>query len=239
MKLSEELQPVLLKLATVQRSLDFGAGEKEVPEQVELDKAEAAHKRLLDASAAAQMAVDDMENEILRIQADERKLRKREREDKKQLGAETDPARRKDLEYDRYAAKSRIADLMSELAEAHNQIHALRQNRDVYGAKIDDSTRKIEALRRAADAANEAAANVADPAEEIEALRAQLPADVLAEYDTQREENEVGAAAFKFGKSCGGCFIVLPPADRSAIANAPADELPQCTDCGSYLIRGV
>jgi len=235
-KLSQELQPVLLELANLERSQGIG-GEKELPEKVEYDKAQQEHKRLLDASGSAQMAVDDMENEILRIQADERKLRQRERDDKRQLGAAVDPETRKDLEHDLYAAKSRIADLMSELQEAHNEVHALRSNLDVHGARVSDSERKLEMLRRAADAAQEAADNQTDPAVRIADLREQLPSDVLEEYDAQRQENGVGAAQFKANRACGGCFIVLPPADKNAVRNAPADELPQCSDCGSYLVR--
>lgn len=235
MKLSQDLQSILLELATLERSQAHG-GTPTIPEQEEYAKAQAAHARLLDASGSAQLAVDDMEMEILRIQADERKLRQRERDDKAQLGAATDPETRKDLEHDLYAAKSRIADLMSELQEAHNEIHALRANLDVHGAKVSDSERKLEVLKRAAEAAQEAAANRPDPQVRIGELREQLPADIVAEYETVREENGVGAAAFT-GRGCGGCFIVLPPAEQNAVRNAAADEVPQCSDCGSYLVR--
>lgn len=235
MKLSQDLQSILLELATLERSQAHG-GTPTIPEQEEYEKAQAAHARLVDASGSAQLAVDDMEMEILRIQADERKLRQRERDDKAQLGAATDPETRKDLEHDLYAAKSRIADLMSELQEAHNEIHALRANLDVHGAKVSDSERKLEVLKRAAEAAQEAAANRPDPQVRIGELREQLPADIVAEYETVREENGVGAAAFT-GRGCGGCFIVLPPAEQNAVRNAAADEVPQCSDCGSYLVR--
>ena len=235
MKLPQDLQNILLELATLERSQAHG-GTPTIPEQEEYEKAQAAHARLVDASGSAQLAVDDMEMEILRIQADERKLRQRERDDKAQLGAATDPETRKDLEHDLYAAKSRIADLVSELQEAHNEIHALRANLDVHGAKVSDSERKLEVLKRAAEAAQEAAANRPDPQVRIGELREQLPADVLEEYETVREENGVGAAAFT-GRACGGCFIVLPPAEQNAVRNAAADELPQCSDCGSYLVR--
>lgn len=235
MKLPQDLQTILLELATLERSQALG-GATTIPEQEEYEKAQAAHARLVDASGSAQLAVDDMELEILRIQADERKLRQRERDDKAQLGAATDPETRKDLEHDLYAAKSRIADLMSELQEAHNEIHALRANLDVHGAKVSDSERKLEVLKRAAEAAQEAAANRPDPQVRIGELREQLPADVLEEYEAVREENGVGAAAFT-GRGCGGCFIVLPPAEQNAVRNAAADEVPQCSDCGSYLVR--
>ncbi|MFH0412921.1 zinc ribbon domain-containing protein [Corynebacterium sp. L4756] len=239
MKLEAEKQQTLLQLSRVLRLNAVGAQAPELEEKVELDKAEAEHKRALDAAAAAQMAVDDVENDILRIQADERKLRKRERDDKAQLSAATDPEQRRELEHDRYAAKSRIADLMSELQEAHNEIHALRNNRDVHGARVDETAKKVETARRAFEAAD-AAAPVEEERDidaEISKLRDQLDEATLAEFERQREENGIGAEAFKSGKTCGSCSMVLPPAERAAIMNAPKDEMPQCSDCGSYLIR--
>lgn len=237
MELSAQLQPVLLELSTALRALAYGPTGKQLPEKEEFDKAEKKHTAALNAAASAQMAVDDVENEILRIQSDERKLRQRERDDMAQLAAETDPERRKDLEHDRYAAKSRIADLMSELQEAHNEIHALRNNVEVHGARVDEAARELETARRALEAAEEAAALETPREERVKQLREQLPDDVLAEFDQQRAVNGVGVAEFKGNKSCGGCFIVLPPAEQAAIRNAPADQLPQCSDCGSYLVR--
>ncbi|NME88359.1 zinc ribbon domain-containing protein [Corynebacterium stationis] len=239
MKLEPKKQQVLLELSRTMRLNAVGAQAPELAEKADLEKAETEHKRALDAAAAAQMAVDDVENDILRIQSDERKLRKRERDDKAQLSAATDPDVRRELEHDRYAAKSRIADLMSELQEAHNEIHALRNNRDVHGARVDEAARKVETARRAFEAAQEAvpAGPERDIDREIAELRAQLDDDVLAEFERQRLENGVGVEAFKAEKTCGSCSMVLPPAERAAILNAPKNEMPQCSDCGSYLVR--
>lgn len=237
MKLDPTQQAVLLELANTERSLEVVGGKAFVtPEQQEYDRLLKEQQRMQNASAAAQMAVDDMEAEILRIQEDERKLRQRERADKAALAAETDPDRRRDLEHDRYSAKSRIADLMSELAESHNQIHALRNNRDNHGAKTDEIARQVEAAQRAAEAANAAVAAIKDPQVHIAELREQLPADVLAEYDAQKNDSDVGAADFN-GRTCGGCYIVLSGLDQQRINRAPADELPKCPECGTYLIR--
>lgn len=94
------------------------------------------------ALAAAQRAVDGMEEEILRIQSDERELRAEERRIRTQLRkaegtGDHEAAGR--LAGERYEVKSRIADLMSELAEAHNEIHALRQNRDLRAAEAQEA----------------------------------------------------------------------------------------------------
>lgn len=220
MHLSKDLQPVLLQLAQA----DAASSQPRVrAEEQELQKLIDERRRLTDASAAAQLAVDDMELEILRIQEDERKLKKRELDDKRQLSAETDPERRRDLEHDRYAAKSRIADLLSELKEAHNEIAALRNNRDVHAARADEANRKVEAAQRAVDALPEETVDTG-------ALREQLPADVLRAYD------DIGAAKFN-GRACGGCFIQLPPAERAEVMGEPDDELPTCPDCGTLLVR--
>ena len=221
MHLSKDLQPVLLQFAQA----DAASSQPRVrPEEQELHKLIDERKRLTDASAAAQLAVDDMELEILRIQEDERKLKKRELDDKRQLSAETDPERRKDLEHDRYAAKSRIADLLSELKEAHNEIAALRNNRDVHAARVDEANRKVEAAQRAVDSLPE------EDDVDVDALRAKLPADVLSGYD------DIGAAKFN-GRACGGCFIQLPPAERAEVLGEPEDELPTCPNCGTLLVR--
>ncbi|QPK78560.1 hypothetical protein G7Y31_08335 [Corynebacterium lizhenjunii] len=235
MKLDPHLHPVLLELATLERSQGVEVA-AELPETIAAREAEAKVLRLRNAAGSAQMAVDDMENEILRIQADERKLRQRERDDKAQLGAEVDPERRKDLEHDLYAAKSRIADLMSELQEAHNEIHALRNNVEVHGAQLSEAQRQAEVARRAADAAEEAHANRPETTVRVAQLRELLPTDVLEEYDRIRLENGVGAASFN-NRVCGSCHIQLPPAAVNAIRGAAPAQLPECTDCGALLVR--
>ncbi|GAB3946557.1 zinc ribbon domain-containing protein [Corynebacterium tapiri] len=236
MILEKHLQSILLELALAERAVEAGqTAPKATAEQEELARLEQELKRMREAAGSAQLAVDDMEAEILRIQEDERKLKRRERDDREQLSATTDPELRKDLERDRYNTKSRINDLLNELKEAHNEIHALRNNRDVHGARVDELTRQVEVARRAAEAANEAQPPE-DPQEKIDALRAQLPADVLADYDERKKEADTGAALFN-GRSCVGCFIALPSADRSAINRAPENEVPECPNCGTYLVR--
>ncbi|MHA2789423.1 zinc ribbon domain-containing protein [Corynebacterium sp. S7] len=223
MKLAKDLQPLLLQLAEAERRA--GQPSPISPEQQELNKLLKERERMSDATGSAQLAVDDMELEILRIQEDERKLKKRELDDKRQLSAETDPDRRKDLEHDRYAAKSRIADLLSELKEAHNEIAALRNNRDVHGARLDELDRKIEVAKRSAEAVPEVQQQ--NPAE----IRAQLPSDVLEAYDDQ------GAAEFTHSRTCGSCFIQLLGSERDQVLATPEDELPTCPNCGVLLVR--
>lgn len=234
-KLDPAAQQRLLQLADLERRIAAGG---DAPQQTEEDKELAKlterRKRAQRSVASAKLAVTDMEAEILRIQEDERRLRARERDDKRQLTAETDKEKRRDLEHDRYAAKSRIADLMSELMECHNEVHALRGNYDRQVQDLEELDKKVAEAEVAAGAAPVPE----DPAARADELRADLDAEVLAAYDSRRAENNVGVARFN-GRSCSGCYMVLPAADRSRIAAAPADELPECPNCGTYLVRGV
>ncbi len=237
MKLQPELQQLLLELATSERVAATGVVAPPSKERQALTKAQEELTRARKAHQMAQLAVDDMELEILRIQEDERKLRRRVADDNKQLSAVVDPNVRKDLEKDRYTAKSRIADLMSELAEAHNEIHALRNNAELNKQRVTECENKVTTAQSIVTKLEEDT-NQVDTQARKEFILAELPETVVAEYQAQRAENSVGVASFN-GRSCGGCFIVLPPADIAAINKAPADELPQCPDCGSYLVRAT
>ncbi|MEH0147679.1 C4-type zinc ribbon domain-containing protein [Corynebacterium sp. Q4381] len=221
MHLSPNLQPVLLELANADRARRRPVHR---PEEQELSKLIDARDRLQLASSSAQLAVDDMELEIRRIQEDSRKLERRKKDDVAQLGAETDNERRKDLQHDLSATEARLTDLRYELKEAHNEIAALRNNRDVHGAQLDEATRKVEAAQRTVDALPEP--EVVD----TEELRTQLPADVLDVYD------RVGAASFN-GRTCNSCYIQLPPSERAEVMAAEDDELPTCPNCGTLLVR--
>lgn len=235
MKLSKDLQTILLDIANVERNAASASATKVSPEQEELDKLVAERERMANAAGSAQLAVDDMELEILRIQEDERKLRRRANDDKRQLAAATDEDQRRDLTKDYYTAKSRIGDLLSELAEAHNEIHALRQNNDIHQQKLKDLDRRIESARDAVNSLPEDT-SAEDNAAKVKTWKESIPADILAEYEAQRQINGVGVASFN-GRSCDGCFMVLPPSDISAIRNAPEDEMPECSECGSFLVR--
>ncbi|OFT83653.1 zinc ribbon domain-containing protein [Corynebacterium sp. HMSC29G08] len=221
MHLSQELQPVLLKLATAEAA---AARPVARPEVAELQRAGKERERIAAAASAAQMAVDDMELEIRRIQEDQRKLERRKKDNIAQLGAATDVEVRRDLQHDLSTTEARLTDLRYELKEAHNEIAALRNNREVHGAQLDEATRKLEQAQRAVDALPE------ETPVDTGALRAQLPADILAVYDN------VGAASFN-SRTCGGCFLQLPPSERAEVMAVADDELPTCPNCGTLLVR--
>ena len=152
-------------------------------------------------------------------------------DDRAQLATVTDVEVRRDLEHDVVSTTNRITDLTAEIQEAHNEVHALRVNADKHQQLLVDAERALATAQAELEAQQ-----AVDPAEVLRALKEQVPAQLLALFDEQHSLNGVGVASFQ-GRSCGGCFLVLSPGDIRVITTAPADELPQCPECGSYLVR--
>ncbi|WKD60708.1 Putative zinc ribbon domain protein [Corynebacterium ciconiae DSM 44920] len=235
MRLAAHLQPMLAELARRER---VGAGALKKEEQAERDTLEAllaerAEER--NARAASQMSTEDQRWAVSRIEADMRKLTRREKANVQALGATTDPEVRRDLEHDLRSTRSKLKEQQKLLREAERKVSAAEMNTMATGAESDELDRKIETAERAVAAAQHATeAAEASNNERVAEIRAELPEEAVRLYDTS--SSAFGAAFFN-GRTCGGCSIILPAAQASAIMSAPADSVPTCPECGTYLVR--
>ncbi|MBV7281732.1 C4-type zinc ribbon domain-containing protein [Corynebacterium sp. TAE3-ERU30] len=235
MRLAAHLQPMLAELARRER---VGAGPLKKEEQAEREVLEAllaqrAEER--NARAASQMSTEDQRWAVSRIEADIRKLRRREKANVQALGASTDTATRRDLEHDLRSTRQKLGEQQNLLQEAEQRVAAAEMNTMASGAESDELDRKIEAAERAVAAAQHATeAAEASNAERITEIRAELPEDALRLLAASA--SAFGAAFFN-GRTCGGCSIILPVAQASAIMSAPSDSVPTCPECGTYLVR--
>ncbi|GAA4786706.1 hypothetical protein FRX94_03125 [Corynebacterium canis] len=229
MKLAPEKQRDLLELATL--SVVNPAAIPASAEQREVDQLTAEMTRIQAADASITLSISDMEAEVRRIQLDMSKLQRRESAAKGALGAVTDVEKRRDLRHELAAAVRRLDDLRGELKETHDELHALRASHDRFCADLEAVRAKLEAAQRAVVPADDS-----QRIARIDELKLRLDAAVLEAYAEQCDVDGIGVAKFS-GRACGGCHIILPPAVVSRIRNAPEDELPQCPDCGVYLVR--
>ena len=69
-----------------------------------------------------------------------------------------------------------------------------------------------------------------------EAVVADLPADLLAEYDRRRARGGAGAALLR-ERRCGACRLELDRTAIAALRSAPPDEVVHCEECGTVLVR--
>lgn len=235
MQISQADQRTLLAIAQLMQNATVETTPEVSPEEQEVARAERELASLRTGAAAARIAVDDMELEIRRIQNEESLLRRRLADNRKTLGATEDIEERRDAQHDIASTEARLRDLTGQTQEAHNELHALRQNVDSYGARIDVAEDKLAAAQRALEALPEDT-SAADAAARLENLRSSVPAAALELVDQRFAENGIGVAKLR-GRVCEGCAMALPPATVSRLRALPADTMPECPDCDSFLVR--
>lgn len=235
MQIAPADQRTLLAIARMLQNASVELPDLPSEEEQQVERARRKLESIRTGAAAAQLAVDDMELEVLRIQKEEALLRRRLADNRKTLGAAEDIELRRDTKHDIAVTQARLRDLTSQTQEAHNELHALRQNVEHYGAKIDAAQAEVEQAQRALDATPEDT-RAADAAAHLEQLRQQVPPAALAVVEQRFAENGIGAARLR-GKVCEGCAIALPPATVSRLRSLPADTMPECPDCDSFLVR--
>jgi len=105
----------------------------------------------------------------------------------------------------------------ADLGEADAAVDVAQRELAVAEAQLDEQAGELEARR-------------AD-------LAASLPADLVAHYDRLRARFDGVAIARLEGARCSGCHLTLSMAAVERIRNAPADEWPECEECGRLLVR--
>lgn len=66
---------------------------------------------------------------------------------------------------------------------------------------------------------------------------AQLSEQELAAYDRARQHFDGVAIARLDGHRCHGCHMDLSPAEMDSVRAVPEGSLPECPQCGRYLVR--
>lgn len=64
-----------------------------------------------------------------------------------------------------------------------------------------------------------------------------LSASEVAAYDRARQHFGGVAVARLEGHRCHGCHLDLSPAEMDVVKAVPADSMPECPQCGRYLVR--
>ena len=234
MKLSPDAQRTLLKLAQADlaNTVPGELAEEQLYQELINERA-----RLRDTHAASSMRAADVDIELRKLDADIAKLKRREKANIKGLSAAIDQDTRRDLEHDLVSTRRRMESLRASREDLTRRMDAHNLNESSAGAHSDELDEKIAVARRALDAARAAVDSAqAERDAAIRTLREQLPAEVLSEYDSQRDDQGVGAALFT-GRICRGCNVILAPTAVREIMNTPADERPTCPECGTLLVR--
>ncbi|MEV0807169.1 C4-type zinc ribbon domain-containing protein [Micromonospora sp. NPDC050200] len=239
MKAEPQVQRRLLDLQAIDTALaQLAHRRRTLPERAELEGLARELSALEDERVRAQVAVDDLDRDIARLEKDVDQVRARKSKDEARLAAGSGPARELEaLQHELVSLNRRQGDL--EDAE----LELMEQRETAQGVLDGIEARLAEARERRAAAEQRRDDTLAEIAKEEEfkksarkPLAGDLPGDLVTLYDKIREDTGLGAALLTAGR-CGGCRLELSGADLARIRKAAPDEVVRCEECRRIMVR--
>lgn len=240
MKADPEAQRRLLDLQAIDTALaQLAHKRRTLPELAEIETLSRQLSALEDERVRAQVAVDDLDRDIARIERDVEQVRSRKDKDQARLDSGRGPAR--ELE----ALQHELVSLARRQTELEDAELELMEQRETAQATLDGILAQLATAREAREAAearrDQALAEIAKDEEFRTSARQplvnDLPADLVALYDKIREASGgLGAALLRAGR-CGGCRLELAGSERARIKAAPPDEVVRCEECRRIMVR--
>jgi len=238
-KADPEAQRRLLDLQAIDTALaQLAHRRRTLPELAELDRLARELSKLEDARVRADVAVDDLDRDIARLEKDVDQVRVRKAKDQARLDVGTGPA--KELEALQHELGS-LARRQNELEDA--ELELMEQKEQAESVLAEAEQRLATQRERRAElerTRDEALAAIAKDEEfrvsGRKPLVSDLPAELVALYEKIREQTGIGAALLRAG-SCEGCRLELSGSERSRVRSAPPDEVVRCEECRRILVR--
>ncbi len=239
MKADPESQRRLLDLQAIDTSLaQLAHRRKTLPELAEVDRLARAVAALDDERIRAQVAVDDLDRDIARMDKDVDQVRVRAERDRTRLDVGTGPA--KELE----ALQHELATLSRRQGELEDAELELMEKREQAQATLDEVLARLTAVRdQRADTESRRDQTLSEldrdrdwKSDSRAPLVGDLPADLVQLYEKVRESTGMGAAMLRAGR-CEGCRLELSGSERSRVKAAALDEVIRCEECRRILVR--
>lgn len=240
MKADPDAQRRLLDLQAIDTALaQLEHRRRTLPEHSELDKLVRELSALDDERVRAQVAVDDIDRDIARLEKDIDQVRARKGKDQARLDTGRGPAR--ELE----ALQHELVSLNRRQTELEDAELELMEQREQAQAAVDEVLRRLGEAGARRDEVQHRRTEVLDQIDRDAQFRrsgrsplaADLPPDLVALYDRIRESSGgIGAALLRKGR-CEGCRIELSGADRARVRAAAPDEVVRCEECRRILVR--
>ena len=229
----------LLDLADVDAELvRLAHRRRNLPEHVELTAADAAVRAAKDALVEVETRAGDLDRDIRRLERDVEAVRARADRDQKILaGSGVGAKQAADLQHELDTLARRQSVLEDEELEVMEQREALGMDVQHAQRTLDEAQgRQAEIAERRDSALADIDAGEAGRSRDREKVVADLPADLLAEYDRRRARSGIGAALLR-ERRCGACRLELDRTALAALKSAPDDEVVHCEECGTVLVR--
>jgi predicted nucleic acid-binding Zn-ribbon protein len=212
---------------------------KTLPELAEIARLDGAMAALRDEIVMAEAAVNDLQREVDKSEADIEQVRARKSRDEERLssGAITVPKQLEEIQHEVETLKRRQNELEDAELELMERMEEAQQGLDALTA----SRAELEGQRAAAVEGRDAQwvdidQQTETTTQERAVVAAELPTDLLALYDKLRaSEGGVGAGAIERGR-CGACHLDLMQNEKAEYRAAPVDEVLR-HECRRILVR--
>ncbi|WBB67108.1 C4-type zinc ribbon domain-containing protein [Micromonospora sp. WMMD812] len=239
MKADPQVQRRLLDLQAIDTALaQLAHRRRALPERAELESLARELSGLEDERVRAQVAVDDLDRDIARLEKDVDQVRARKEKDQARLAAGTGPARELEaLQHELVSLNRRQGDLEDAELELMEQRETAQGVLDGVEQRLAEARDKRAATEQRRD---ESLAEIAKEEEfkrsARQPLAGDLPAELVTLYDRIREDTGLGAALLTAGR-CGGCRLELSGADLARIRKADPDDVVRCEECRRIMVR--
>jgi uncharacterized protein len=240
MNADPQAQRRLLDLQAIDTALaQLAHKRRNLPEHAELDRLARSLSTMEDDRIRAQVAVDDLDRDIARLEKDVDQVRVRAAKDQSRLDVGTGPARELEALQHELATLSRrkneLEDAELELMEQREEAAGVLSQVEQRLTAVREQRAEVERRR------NDALSGIGKDEEFRMSARAplvaDLPGELVALYERIREQTGgIGAALLRSGR-CEGCRLELSGSERSRVRAAPADEVLQCDECRRILVR--
>ncbi len=201
-------------------------------EQQRFQQVEGDHRTTGERIAVLSIAIEDLDGQVQRLEAEIDGVRQREDRDRVLLNSPaTNPKQLGELQHELETLQRRQASLEDSLLEVMERREQLQSDQAAGQRAVDALADDLHAARAARDAA---LADIEATRAERMARRAEISAAVAPELFALYQR--VGAGALQ-GKRCGACRIEIDRGELSRIAAAAEDDVLRCPECGAILLR--
>ncbi|MGO2746860.1 zinc ribbon domain-containing protein [Microbacterium sp.] len=237
MNASPEHQKKLLDVADLDRRIQQAERQRSNPAQGarinELAKERQEQLRELTTLTGAR---DDVRTELTRLESDVKVTEQRRSRDADRLAASTNSKDAQALERELASLATRISNLEDLELEVMDRVEQAESAVATHQALIDETVAEGSELTAQAKAAVAAATTeIEHLTRDREAISADIPDDLLAEY-TRRASRGVGVGLLRRG-TCEGCRMMLSGTHLNEVRQAAPDAVLSCPECGAILVR--
>lgn len=235
---SPDAQRLLLDVQALDTTLQqLSHRERSLPERAAVDALTAEAEVMREFVVQRRGELEDARIELGRVESDVQLVEARISRDDGRLQASSSVKDIQGLEHELETLRARLEDLeeieltvMEKVETLESELASATTAHEAHQQKVADAVTARDAAL-AAIAAERATAQ-----EQRDAVVAQVPADLIALYEKQRERYGVGASHLR-ARISGASGVELTGSDLETVRNAAPDAVLMCPDSNAILVR--